>query len=378
VAAAFRVIAYREAANRADEYARLSRTVVAKSIKLLMEFIVECWGRTYLCRPNQEELDAIMERNKEGSVPGCIGSLDCCHWEWHQCPTGMAGAYQSRKGKRGIVIEAVCDEDLWIWHLFVSAPGILNDINLMHGSPLYLEVTGGRWPPRNKSYTINGRTRTLRYYLVDGIYPRFAFLISPHPTTSTEEQTTFNRLQEAIWKDVESLFGVLVKRFHISLHPGRYRSVSQPVTTYKAICILHDMCVERRLTSLLSRRLRVEGGAGGNNTGVGGNAGGAPGGGDGQSGGAHAVGAAAAWGPAPGGGAADGAGGVADAMGNIGVAGNAPPVVHPAPHPPAAGMAANFDAWAETQNSAKCKSLRGDLTANIFRDRGALLAPYIG
>jgi len=289
----------------------------------------------------------------------------------------MAGAYQSRKGKRGIVIEAVCDEDLWIWHLFVSAPGSLNDINVMHQSPLYLDVTGGRWPPRNKSYTINGRTRTLTYYLVDGIYPRFAFLISPHPKPCTEEQTTSNRLQEAIRKDVERLFGVLMKRFHISLHTGRCLSVSQLVTTYKAICNLHNMCVERRRSSFLSFRRRVEGGAGGTNTGVGGNAGGAPGCGDGQSGVAHTVGAAVAGGPAPGGGAADGAGGVADAMGNIGAAGNAPHVVHPASHPPAAGIAANSDAWAETQNSAECESLHEDLTADIFRDRCDLLAPYI-
>jgi len=231
VLAAFRVVAYGEAADRADEYVRLSRTVIATSTKLLMEFIVKRWGPTYLRRPNQDELSKIMERNKERSMPGCIGSLDCCHWEWHQCPTGMAGAYQSRKSRRGIVVEALCDEDLLVWHLTVGALGSLNDINVMHQSPLYLEVNGGRWPPRNKTYTINGRTRTLPYYLVDGIYPRFSFLISPHPMPSTEEQKTFNRLQEAIGKDVERLFGVLMKRFQFALHPGRYRSVSQLVTT---------------------------------------------------------------------------------------------------------------------------------------------------
>ena len=290
----------------------------------------------------------------------------------------MAGAYQGRMGKRGIVIEAVCDEDLWIWHLFVGAPGSLNDINVMHQSPLYQDVTGGRWPLRNKSYNINSRTRTLPYYLVDGIYPRFAFLISLHFKLTTEEQTTFNRLTEAIRKDVERLFGVLMKRFHIALHSGRYQSVSQLVTTYKAICILHNMCVETRRCSFLSRRRRAEGGAGRTYTGVGGDAGGAPGGGDGHRGGAQAVGAAAAGGPAPGGGAADGAGGVAEAMGNIGAAGNTPPAVHPAPHPPASGMAANFEAWAEMQNSAECKRLREDLTADIFHDRDDLLAPYIG
>ena len=156
----------------------------------------------------------------------------------------------------------------------------LNDINVMHHSPLYLDVTGGRWPPSKMTYKINGRTRTLPYYVVDGIYPRYACLIPPHSRPSTEEQTTLNRLQEAIRKDVERLFGVLMKQFHVALHPGRYSSVSQLVTTYKATCLLHNMCVGIRRSTVLSLRRRGAGGDGGTNCGVGGDAGGASDGGD--------------------------------------------------------------------------------------------------
>jgi len=60
----------------------------------------------------------------------------------------------------------------------------------------------------------------------------------------------FNRLQEEVRKDVERLFGVLKQRFHIALHPGRYRSVKMLVLTFKAICILHNMCVESRREGL--------------------------------------------------------------------------------------------------------------------------------
>jgi len=288
----------------------------------------------------------------------------------------------------------VCDEDLWVWHLFVGAPGSLNDINVMQQSPLYLDVTGGRWPPRGTPFTINGRTRTLPFYRVDGIYPRYAFLMSPHPKPSTGEQTTFNRLQEAIRKDVERLFGVLMKRFQVTLHPGRYRSVSQLETTYKAICILHNMCVESRRSNLWSGRRRATGGDDGTDCGVGGDAGGGSDGGERQSGGAPAGGTAAAGALAPGGGSAGGVGGVvaaagapapgcgvggvAAAMDNIDAVGNAPPAPSPVAHPPAAGMAAIFDAWAETQNVEENGRLRADLTADIYRDRGKRLAPYIG
>jgi len=41
-----------------------------------------------------------------------MGFLDCTDWEWHQCPMGMAGAYQSRKRSCGIVAEAVGNENL--------------------------------------------------------------------------------------------------------------------------------------------------------------------------------------------------------------------------------------------------------------------------
>jgi len=64
VVEAFRLIAYGEAADPADKYVRLSRTVIAKSTKLLMEFIFKRWGPTFLRRPNQTKLNTIMERKK--------------------------------------------------------------------------------------------------------------------------------------------------------------------------------------------------------------------------------------------------------------------------------------------------------------------------
>jgi len=78
--------------------------------------------------------------------------------------------------------------------------------------------------------------------------------------------------------------------------------------------------------------------------------------------------------PAPGG----GVGSVAAAMDNIDPVGKAPPALNPAALAPAAGMAAIFDAWAEPQNVQRNERLRADLTADIYRDRGELLAPYIG
>jgi len=123
----------------------------------------------------------------------------------------------------------------------------------MHVSPLYVSVTNRDWPPRKFSFPASGTTRTLLYYLVDGIYPRTAFCVSPFPNPTTEVEVTFNRLQEALRKHVQRLYAVLKARFHVALHPARYASVAQMVTVTKAVAILHTMVTEKRRDEYESR-----------------------------------------------------------------------------------------------------------------------------
>jgi len=151
--------------------------------------------------------------------------------------------------------------------------------------------------------------------------------------------------------------------------------VKQLITTYKAVCILHNMCVESYRDGCLSRRR----GAGRTNEGRGpgselegpaGAAAAATGGHDGNNGGADDGGAAAAGRPAPGGGAAAG---LADAVS----AAIPPPVLNAVGQPPAGGMISAFDAWGETRNPTEHEQLRANLTAHMWSARGELLASYV-
>eukprot|EP00170_Pyropia_yezoensis_P006476 contig_26434_g6497 len=237
---------FARATDRDEEYCRLKNSTIGVAVKKLVAFIVEEHSPTYLRALNDEELDLILRRNAERGLPGRIGSLDCSHWEWRNCPKGMAGIHQNRKAKRSIIMETVCDEDLWIWHLFVGCPGSMNDLNVMYQSPLYHDVTSGAWPPRDKPFTVNGRTRTLLCYLVDGIYPHYPCFICAYPNTDTPKKKVFNRLQEAIRKDAERLYGVLNSRFHVAPHRARYATITAVIEVAKAIAILHNMVTEIR------------------------------------------------------------------------------------------------------------------------------------
>jgi len=118
---------------------------------------------------------------------------------------------------------------------------------------MYMDVVTGKWPPRYFSFIVNGNTRTLLYYLVDGMFPRFVFFVAPYPNPQTPEQRTFNRLQEALRKDVEQLFGNLPARFYVVRHPCRMWTVPRIVRTTQTVAILHNMVVEARRDNFLSQ-----------------------------------------------------------------------------------------------------------------------------
>ena len=143
VAAALRVLAYGEPFDRSDEYCCLSRSTIGEAAQRLTEFIINKWEPMYLRPPADKELEHILVRIAARCMPGCIGSINFTYWQWAKCPKALGGQYLDRTGKRSVVIETVCDEDLYIWNLFVGFPGAYNAKNVLACSPLMLDVNAG-------------------------------------------------------------------------------------------------------------------------------------------------------------------------------------------------------------------------------------------
>jgi len=76
VVAALRVIAYGEVPDRTDEYAQLSASTIAMSVRELMRFTWAGFGPSYLRPPTPEELQSILTRNAERGMPCCKSSTD--------------------------------------------------------------------------------------------------------------------------------------------------------------------------------------------------------------------------------------------------------------------------------------------------------------
>jgi hypothetical protein len=237
-----RMLAYGGPADALDEGLRMGESTILKTVKEFAKEIIKVFGPKYLRPPTETELKKILLENKARGFPGMMGSLDCMHWEWANCPTSLGGMYKGHKGKPTVILEAVATQDLRCWHAFFGLPGSHNDINVLRRSPIFDDLANGKTPPVN--FDVNGNTYTLGYYLTDGIYPDWATLVKSISCVKSNKQSVFASQQEKCRKDIERFFGVLVAKWKILHNAARLWSQRDLNTIVLACVILHNMVVE--------------------------------------------------------------------------------------------------------------------------------------
>ena len=102
---------------------------------------------------------------REHKVPGLIGYLDCMHISWKNCPMAHQGQYKGKEGHPTLVLEGMCDYNLWFWHVAFGYPGALNDINVWERSPLLESFIDGSFALNDFRFIIDGIVFTLLYVL---------------------------------------------------------------------------------------------------------------------------------------------------------------------------------------------------------------------
>uniref|UniRef100_A0A0D3A8S5 DDE Tnp4 domain-containing protein n=1 Tax=Brassica oleracea var. oleracea TaxID=109376 RepID=A0A0D3A8S5_BRAOL len=215
--AAIRVLAYGTVADAVDEYLRLGETTTRACVEKFVEGIINLFGDEYLRRPTPADLQRLLDIGEYRGFPGMIGSIDCMHWDWKNCPTAWKGQYS-----RG--------------------SGTLNDINVFDRSPVFDDIIKGQAP--QVTYSVNGREYHMSYYLTDGIYPKWSTFIQSIPVPQGPKAVLFAQRQEAVRKDAERAFGVLQARFAIVKNPALFWDKVKIGKIMRACIILHNMIVE--------------------------------------------------------------------------------------------------------------------------------------
>ncbi|KAK9067688.1 hypothetical protein SSX86_011799 [Deinandra increscens subsp. villosa] len=242
ITAALRMMAYGVTGDFMDEYIRIGESTAMESVKKFSETLVRIFSDEYLRSPNANDITRLLGVAEERGFPGMLGSIDCMHWKWKNCPTAWKGMYSGHIREPTIILEAVASYDLWIWHAFFGMPGSHNDINVLERSSFFNELAQGHALPVN--YTINGHNYNMGYYLADGIYPKWRTFVKTIPSPRGNKNKHFAKTQEAARKDVERAFGVLQQRFAIIRGPSRMFKVKVLTNIMKACIILHNMIIE--------------------------------------------------------------------------------------------------------------------------------------
>ncbi|XP_062213754.1 uncharacterized protein LOC133914736 [Phragmites australis] len=242
VTAAFRMLAYDAPADSLDECLWLGESTIIESMRRFMRAIVEVFGDEYLRASNEEDTARLLDMNQRRGFPGVLGSIDCMHWRWKNCPTAWSGSFRGHVNAPTIILEAVASQDLWIWHAFFGMPGSLNDINVLHRSHLLDNLAGGVAPKVH--YSINGHHYTMGYYLADRIYPEWATFVKPIQAPVGRKRQHFVVQQAAARKDVERTFGVLQSRFPIVRGAVRFWDQETLNDIMTACTIMHNMIIE--------------------------------------------------------------------------------------------------------------------------------------
>jgi hypothetical protein len=204
---------------------------------------MECFGPEYLRPPTVEEVEKLVQANEARGFPGMLGSIDCMHWTWKNCPKAWRGMFtHGDKAVPTMILEAVASQDLRIWHFFFGVAGAQNDINVLNKSPLFIEAIKGKAP--RVHFNVNGNDYEGGYYLADKIYPEWATFVKSISRPQSEKDKLYSAKQESLRKDVECAFGVLQSRFDIVRRPARLWHREYVVNIMQACVILHNMIVE--------------------------------------------------------------------------------------------------------------------------------------
>ena len=242
--AAIRQLATGQTADAFDEYLHVGESTGRLCLLNFCKGVRAAFTAEFLKKPTTADCQFLLRLHEQvHGFPGMLGSVDCMHWQWKNCPVALRGSYMS--GHKGthptVILEAVADYRLWIWHAYFGVPGSNNDINVLNNSDLFAEVLNGKAPAIN--FVANNRQYKMGYYLADGIYPKWPTFVKTFNRPADEKQSLFAQKQESARKDVERAFGVLQARWNIIKAPARQWFMENMVDIMYTCIILHNMIV---------------------------------------------------------------------------------------------------------------------------------------
>ena len=127
-----KTLAYGVPPHTFTDYFQMSKTQAGNCCEEFDKAINSIYIQEYLRKPTVNDLKAIEKLHfEQHGVRGLYGSLDCMHSWWKNCPKAWQQTFKGKEWKPTIILEAVCDYNLWFWNIFYGSGGSFNDLNVL-------------------------------------------------------------------------------------------------------------------------------------------------------------------------------------------------------------------------------------------------------
>jgi Plant transposon protein len=159
---ALKHLAYGASHNAFRDYFQMGTSTSFLCFKYLLEVLStdQHLQQRYFRRMTKEDTHRVLALHKEvHGVPGMLGSVDCLHVYWKNCPYAWQGSFMGKEDGPTVIVEAASDHNLWIWHASVGYPGALNDINVFDLSSLSKKMVDGTLEANDVPFTAGDELR---------------------------------------------------------------------------------------------------------------------------------------------------------------------------------------------------------------------------
>ena len=207
--------------NYGDDIAEMSGLHLSSVYYFFHEFIdkfATYFADEFIKFPSGDDLDDVSNLYSKIGLPGSVGSMDCTHLEWINCPSNLMHSCKGKEPFASRAFQVVCTHTRLITHCSNYFYGAMNDKSISrHDSFSKWCMAGGLDKVRFIVYDKHGRPRRCRggHVLVDGGYLKWACFLPPQHKRGETASVYWSECMESVRKDIECVFGILKSRFRM-------------------------------------------------------------------------------------------------------------------------------------------------------------------
>ena len=83
-------------ASELDDHFRLAESTAIENLHHFFKAVIELYEQEALRQPNADDMRRLLDDHYSAGWPGCLGSIDCMHVGWKNCPAGWEGMFTGK------------------------------------------------------------------------------------------------------------------------------------------------------------------------------------------------------------------------------------------------------------------------------------------